>query len=271
MPCDGEVVGQARQVRDKGVLHGLAVTVERDVVGLNPSTADDHAGVAAVAICGEDRGGRHELAGRKADGPGQALEIRRARSVILPRHGLDDIEALLAIEDMCIGTEVAHEAQEGIRLLGEARYRALQRVGGHGNRDDAVAAHRTGGFGEHGAGPCVVLTSQDVTALITGNLAVQQVGGELLRAHALVHDEDAEANRMVERVEVSRPCFAYEILVLGSRSLVVDIIDAKGNGVGLAVDAHDAVNREQLVGNEFRGRPLRLDELHIGRERSVDA
>ena len=76
---------------------------------------------------------------------------------------------------------------------------------------------------------------------------------------------------MVERVEVSRPRLANEILVLGSRPLIVDVIDAKGDGVGLAVDAHDAVNREQLVGDEFRGRPLRLDELHIGRERSVDA
>ena len=70
VPRDGKVVGQSRQVRDKGVLHGLAVTVEGYVVGLNPATADDHAGVAAVAVCGEDGGGRHELAGREAHSPG---------------------------------------------------------------------------------------------------------------------------------------------------------------------------------------------------------
>ena len=170
---------------------------------------------------------------------------------------------------MRIGPEVAHEAQEGIRLLGQPGHRTLQRVSGHGNRDNAVAAHRAGGLGKHGAGPCIVLAAQDVTALIAGNLTEEQVGCELLRAHALVHDENAETYRVVERIEVSRPRLAHEILVLGSRSLVVDVIDAKGDGVGLAVDAHGAVNREQLVGDEFRGRPLRLDELHIGRERSV--
>ena len=69
---------------------------------------------------------------------------------------------------------------------------------------------------------------------------------------------------MVERVKVSCPCLAHEILVLGPRALVVDVIDSKRDGVGLAVDAHDAVNREQLVGDEFRGRPLGLDELNVG-------
>ena len=71
---------------------------------------------------------------------------------------------------MRIGPEVAHEAQEGIRLLGQPGHRTLQRVSGHGNRDNAVAAHRAGGLGKHGAGPCIVLAAQDVTALIAGNL-----------------------------------------------------------------------------------------------------
>ena len=270
MPCDGEVVGQARQVRDKGVLHGLAVAVERDVIGFNPAAADNHAGVAAIAVSGEDGRGRHELAGRQADGPGQALEARRARAIVLARHCLDDVEALLSVEDVRVRAKIADEPKEGISLLRQTGHRTLQRVGGNGNRDDAVAAHRTGGLGKHGAGPCVVLATQDVAALVTGDLAEQQVGGELLRAHALVHDEDTESDRVVERVEVSRPRLAHEILVLGSRSLIVDVIDAKGDGVGLAVDAHDAVNREQLVGDEFRGRPLGLDELHIGQEGRVN-